>query len=42
MPRYCFELQVRRDRREEYKARHRERMELRAKERGIDPQVTND
>jgi len=26
----------------EYKARHRERMELRAKERGIDPQVTND
>jgi hypothetical protein len=26
----------------EYKARHREKMELRAKERGIDPQVTND
>ena len=26
----------------EYKARHRERLELRAKERGIDPQVTQD
>jgi opacity protein-like surface antigen len=26
----------------EYKARHREKMELRAQERGIDPQVTND
>jgi opacity protein-like surface antigen len=26
----------------EYKARHREKMELRAKERGVDPQVTND
>jgi hypothetical protein len=26
----------------EFKARHREKMELRAQERGIDPQVTND
>ena len=26
----------------EYKARHREKMELRAKERGVDPQITND
>lgn len=26
----------------EYKARHREKMELRARERGIDPQVTDD
>ena len=26
----------------EYKARHREQMELRARERGIDPQVTSD
>jgi opacity protein-like surface antigen len=26
----------------EYKARHREKMELRAKERGIDPEVTDD
>lgn len=26
----------------EYKARHREKMELRAKERGVEPQITND